>query len=251
MEKSTMNRSALAILLLGVCLSAAGKTLALEPPAAVFDLTAWKLTLPYNTERKGDPDEVVQPELAQFQDDTCFRLSESGDAIIFRASCDGVGTENSKYPRSELREMEADGKDEASWTNMFDLIHELEVELAITHTPDTRPHVVCAQIHDQDDDVLMVRLEGNRLFIERDNAEEVELTADYTLGDPIALRIKASESQIRVWYNDELKMEWRTVRKKCYFKVGCYAQSTREKEGKSGSYGEVEVYQLKLSHAGP
>ena len=132
---------------------------ATEPPAAVLDLTPWKLTLPFNTERKGNPDEVLQPELATFQDPTCFFTSAAGDAIVFRAACGGLGTENSSYPRSELREMQADGKDEISWSTDDSLIHLMEAELAITRIPEVKPHVVCAQIHDDEDDVIMIRLE--------------------------------------------------------------------------------------------
>ena len=88
---------------------------AVEPPSAVIDLSCWKLTVPYNTERKGNPDEIVQPELATFQDASRFHVNKSKDGIVFRARCDGSTTRNSEYPRTELREMKRDGKSEARW----------------------------------------------------------------------------------------------------------------------------------------
>lgn len=236
-------------LIFAIAFIAVGKaTLFAAPPATVFDLNAWKLTLPYNTERKGNPDEVVQPELAEFDDATCFCLSETGDSILFKAACDGIGTTNSKYPRSELREMKADGRDEASWSTKDKDLHVMEAELAILETPKTRKHVVCAQIHDEEDDIIMIRLEGEELFVERGNLEEVELDSDYELGDKFRLRIEAGKGKIKIFYNDEKKMDWKVSKKGCYFKIGCYTQSNSDKEKQTGSYGEVELSQLALIH---
>lgn len=217
-----------------------------KAPATVFDLSAWKLTVPYNTERKGNPDEIVQPELSDFHDESCFYLSETGDSIIFEAACDGIGTTNSKYPRSELREMTADGREEARWSTKDKDRHVLEAELTILQTPKVRPHLVCAQIHDKHDDIIMVRLEGNELFVERGNLEEVMLDSDYQLGDKFNLRIEAGKGRIKVWYNEQKKMDWKVSKKGCYFKVGCYTQSNMDKEKQKGSYGKVELSKLLL-----
>ena len=225
--------------------------LAAQPPAAVLDLAQWKLTLPFNTERKGNPDEVLQPELATFQDPTCFFTSAAGDAIVFRAACGGLGTENSSYPRSELREMQADGKDEISWSTDDSLIHLLEAELAITRTPEVKPHLVCAQIHDDEDDVIMIRLENKKLFVERNDADDVRLDGDYQLGSRFTLRIVAGNGRVKVWYNDQLKMDWEVVKKRCYFKVGCYTQSNIKKGDRGEAAGEVELHRLRVTHRKP
>jgi len=221
---------------------------AAEPPAAILDLAAWKLTLPYNTARKGNPDEVVQPELALFQDPNCFFTSPSGDAVIFRASCGGLGTENSSFPRSELREMKASGKDEIGWSTKDATLHVMEIEQAITHVPDVKQHVVCAQIHDKEDDVMMVRLEKQKLFVERNKFDDVPLDSNYKIGDKFTLRIAAGEGRIKVWYNDELKMDWAVEKSQCYFKAGCYTQSNAKKGDKPEAYGEVAIYELKVTH---
>ncbi len=237
------------LLTLLVILAVSSDTRGDSPPSAILDLSRWKLTIPYDTQRKGNPDEVVQPELATFDDPRCFHASEAGDAVLFRASCDGLGTTNSNYPRSELREMDASGKDEASWATDDGRSHVLEVEQAVLQTPQRKKHVVCAQIHDAEDDVLMIRLEGDELFIEREGESEIELDAAYELGDRFALRIQASDGRIKVWFNDELKMDWKTSNDGCYFKVGCYTQSNLKKESLAGSYGEVAVYQLEVDHS--
>lgn len=221
---------------------------AAEPPAAILDLAAWKLTLPYNTPRKGDPDEVVHPELAGFVEPDCFHVSPGGDAVIFRASCGGLGTVNSSYPRCELREMKAGGKDEIYWATDDGRRHAMELEQAITHLPEVKQHVVCAQIHDKNDDVLMVRLEKKKLFVERNDLADVSLDKNYRLGDKFTLRIEAADGRIKVWYNDVLKMDWQVSRKASYFKAGCYTQSNVKKGDRPDAYGEVVIYRLFVTH---
>jgi hypothetical protein len=221
---------------------------AAEPPAAVLDLSRWKLTLPFDTARKGNPDEVLQPELATFQDRSCFFTADSGEAVVFRAACGGLGTENSNYPRSELREMRADGRDELDWSTDDSINHVMEVRLAITSVPEVKRHVVCAQIHDDEDDVIMIRLEKKKLFVERNDDDDVPLSSDYKLGDQFTLRMTAGNGRIQVWYNDELKMDWKVSKKRCYFKVGCYTQSNVKKGDRPDAAGEVVVHHLHVTH---
>lgn len=224
---------------------------AAEPPGRVLDLDGWKLTLPYDTDRKGNPDEVVQPELATFEDPTCFYVSKSPDAVLFRASCSGLGTENSKFPRSELRQMQPGGRDEIEWSTDDDAVHVMEVEQAILHVPVVKPHVVCAQIHDKDDDVIMIRLEDKKLFVERNKSDDVRLDSNYQIGDKFKLRVAAGKGHVKVWYNDEQKMDLKVVKKGCYFKVGCYTQSNVKKGDNPDAYGEVAIYRLNITQEKP
>ncbi len=224
---------------------------AAEPPSRVIDLACWKLTVPYNTERKGNPDEIVQPELDTFQDASCFIATKSKDGVVFRARCDGLTTENSEYPRSELREMKPGGKTEASWGTADGKIHSLAVEQAITQTPAVKKHVVSTQIHDAKSDVMTVRLESNKLFIERDKAGIIQLDRNYKLGTRFKLKIQAGGGRIKVWYNDSLKMDWELERTGCYFRVGCYLQSNTKKGDRPDSYGEVVIHKLQVTHAEP
>jgi poly(beta-D-mannuronate) lyase len=215
------------------------------------DLSCWKLTVSYDTERKGNPDEVVQPELDTFVDTRCFGVTRSMNGIVFRARCDGLTTKNSEYPRSELREMNRDGKSEASWGTADGGIHSLQAVLAITQTPSVKKHVVCTQIHDVKDDIMMVRLEGKKLFIERNKSEDVRLDHNYKLGTRFRLKIKAGDGRIRVWYDDSLKMDWDVSEKGCYFRAGCYTQSNTKKGDRPDSYGEVVIYKLTVTHIVP
>jgi poly(beta-D-mannuronate) lyase len=217
----------------------------------VIDLSCWKLTVPYDTERKGNPDEIVQPELNTFQDAGCFIVTKAKDGIVFRARCDGLTTENSEYPRSELREMKPGGECEASWGTADGKIHSLVVVQAITQTPAVKKHVVCTQIHDAKSDVLTVRLEGKKLFIERDYAGDIPLDGNYKLGTRFKLAIEAGGGHIKVWYNDSLKTDWEVERTGCYFRGGCYTQSNTKKGDRPDSYGEVVIHKLQVTHAEP
>ncbi len=223
-------------------------TVSLEPtfPAELLDLSAWKLTLPLDTPRAGKPDEVTQPELANFVDPSCFCLSVDKDAVLFRAACGSPTTKGSGYPRSELRQMEANGIDEVAWTTDGERLHVIQVEQAITALPQKKPHVVCAQIHDADSDLIMIRLEKKKLFVEREKEPDVVLESNYELGQRFKLRIAGGAGKVRVWYNEQLKLDWPVSRDGCYFKVGCYTQSNVSKGDAPEAYGEVAVYDLRM-----
>ena len=226
-----------------------------EPPAGILDLSRWKLTLPYARKEGGkSPLEVFQPMLAKFQDPECFFINETGDGVVFRAKCVSVSTKNSSYPRCELREM-AGGKPgrvkqkvKAKWSTSDGMLHRMTVTQAITAVPPVKKHVVSAQIHNAGDDVIMIRLEDKKLFVERNRFGDVMLDPEYELGAKFVIKIEACDDHIRVWYNGSLKMDWEVARKGCYFKAGCYTQSNTSKGDKPESYGEVVIYDLKLTH---
>ncbi len=218
----------------------------IQPPAALLDLSNWRLTLPVDTERSGVPDEVEQPELQSFQDPSSFFVDADGGGVVFRAHCGGITTKGSSYPRCELREMTDDGTKHASWGTAGNSVHTMTMRVAITATPPVKRHVVCAQIHDAQDDVLMVRLEGKKLFIERNAEPDVMLDKDHRLGTPFDLKIQSGEGTVRVWYNGELKMSWDVLKRGCYFKAGCYTQSNPSKGDEESAFGEVVIYQLQV-----
>ncbi len=195
-------------------------------------------------------EEIRQPTLASFQDPRCFFADSKPRGIVFRAVCGGATTKGSSYPRCELRELHAGDKDsEAVWSTDDGQRHTLSVRLALTHLPKKKPHVVCAQIHDKKNDVLMVRLEGSKLFIERSKNKDLTLDANYTLGTPLDLKIEATGGHIRAWYNGQQMMDWQQSRSGCYFKVGCYTQSNIDRGDAADDYGEVVVFKLSTEHA--
>ncbi len=221
---------------------------AAEPPAKILDLSPWKLTLPVDTERPGHPDEIRQRELNSFQDPKHFFVNQTAQGVVLRAYCGGSTTKGSKYPRCELREMGARGDKLAAWATDDGSVHTMTMRVAIMKTPAVRKHVVCAQIHDADDDLLMVRLEGTTLLVERNSDKDVVLVANYSLGTPFDLKIQAGGGHVQVWRDGAVKLNWQTSRRGCYFKAGCYTLSNPERGDAPDSYGEIIMYRLQVEH---
>ncbi|GAA0922774.1 polysaccharide lyase family 7 protein [Pseudonocardia zijingensis] len=212
-------------------------------PATVLNLANWKLTLP--TGQEGEPEEIHPPALLSFSGDW-FRLNDTGDGVVFTAPAGGVTTSGSSYPRAELREL--DGGELASWSNRTGT-HTMQLREAITRLPEVKPHVVAAQIHDAENDVLMVRLEDTHLFVEYADGEgEFTLDDDYQLGTPYDLRITAQDGRVQVAYNGEVKGDVALAGEGWYFKAGTYTQSNPERGDAPDAAGEVVIYALDVTH---
>lgn len=211
-------------------------------PGQILDLDDWKLTKP-------DASEVTQPKLRTFKDPKSFFVR--GASVVFRAHCGGNGTPNSKYPRSELREMKPGGRERAAWSSKVG-VHTMRLTQAITATPKKKPHVVAGQIHDARDDVVMVRLEGKRLFVESGGDEIGLLDPAYRLGTIFTVAIVADRLGIAVSYTNGLRDSAVHLPKRvvtgAYFKAGCYTQSNTSKGDKAAAFGEVVVYALEVEH---
>lgn len=216
-----------------------------EFPADLLDLTNWKLTLPVETDHEGNPDEIVQPELATFVLDPYFRLTDARDAVVFRAHAGGATTGGSSYPRSELREM--NGAENAAWS-LDEGTHVMTIRQAITHLPEVKPHVVAGQIHDAEDDVVMIRLEDTNLFVEGGAEDLGTLDPAYVLGTVFTIRVEASGGEIRIWYDDGAPIVVTRSGDGMYFKAGCYTQSNTERGDDPAAYGEVVIYDLTVEH---
>lgn len=211
----------------------------------MLDLRAWKLTLPAG--RRHDPMELRQPHLGRAGNGSYFRLRPDR-GVMFRAPVGGVTTENSKYPRTELREMTSDGRREAAWSSRSGR-HVMTLTQAITATPRAKPHVVAGQVHDDEDDVVMVRLEGRRLFVESDGDDVGVLDPAYRLGRRFTVSLEATSAGIRVTYNGSRTVHVRAVGRGWYFKAGCYVQSNPDRGDRPAAYGEVVIYRLAVRHS--
>jgi hypothetical protein len=211
-------------------------------PADLINTDQWYLTLP--TGEPGSPDTVEGDRLKTFSNDF-FRLTPNRKGIVFAANAGGVTTENSEFPRSELREM--NGAEKAAWSNTTGT-HTLEVCEAVTKVPDGKPEVVAAQIHDGSDDVMQIRLEDRTLMVQYDDgAKSVVLDKAYQLGTPYQLRIVAADRKVTVTYNGEQKAELPLSGSRWYWKVGAYVQANQERSDPQ-DLGEVIVYSSQITH---
>lgn len=235
-------------LLLTVCVSMALMAAAQDVPSQVFDLANWKLNIPV-AGSNGWSKEIKQPELATYSHSDFFHVSQDGNAVVFKAPVEGITTNGSQYPRSELREMVNGGSDKADWNiAVGNGVHIMEITQAVTHLPDYKKHVVVGQIHDANDDVIVFRLEGKKLWVDHNGSKGALLTDSYELGTPFTVKFVAGNGKVDSYYNGTLAESYPTNAEHCYFKAGMYTQSNLSKGDVAGAYGEAEIYSLTVTH---
>jgi hypothetical protein len=110
-------------------------------PGGNFDLSVWELQEPVGS--AGNPTTIVSSKLmgATGFSDTYFFTDPTDGSMSFWDPENGVTTANSNYPRSELREMQANGQ-AADWPSKG--THTLSATVKVTQVPD---HVAVGQIH--------------------------------------------------------------------------------------------------------
>ena len=220
------------------------------PPAPTgptsVDLSRWKLTIP--EVRDGKVVEIKPPALATYTDRYFARVD---GALRFRCWHGGATTSGSSNPRSELRELNADGT-LAKWSTRKGR-HELTVRGQVNRLTKVRPHVVLAQLHGGDDDVTTFRLEGQKLWITRGDDTHAHLvTDDFRLGQPYELRILAVDGEISYAYQGrEVAYRLDADDDSVYAKAGAYLQSNpKTAPGEStDEYAEVLIYGAQVTHS--
>jgi len=116
--------------------------------------------------------------------------------------------------------------------------------------PGSKPEVVGVQIHDGEDDVMQVRLEGQKLMVQyHDGKSEAMLDPNYKLGTPFDVRVVAAGGKVDVLYNGQKKAELPLAGSGWYWKVGAYVQSNGSKGDGASSAGEVVVYKADVKHS--
>jgi hypothetical protein len=211
-------------------------------PAQIIDASKWYLTLPTGSEGRPDTVEDLSTYASKW-----FQLNDAKDGVVFTANTGGATTENSHYPRSELREMT--GGEKASWDGRSGT-HTMELDQAITKTPATKPDVIAGQIHGTDDDLILIHLSGSTLSVKYDDgSKKAVLDPSYKLGERFRVKIQSSDGHVKVWYNGELKADLPVYAANSYFKAGAYVNSNPEKGANPSDVGQVVIYGVKISHA--
>lgn len=223
-------------------------------PAQFLGLRNWKLSVPVIAPGTGAPTEIGEPALATYRSDF-FHLSEDRKSVVFRAPVEGAVQPGSEFPRTELREVIQDTGRAAAWSNLRGS-HRMIVRQAITATPALRPSLVAGQIHGGQQYIVLVVLDGGRLYAKAENRAIGELDGDYRLGTVFTLRFEARDGRIRIYYNDVLKVDYERTCDACYFKAGCYLQANpRSGDGHGGpgvsgtDFGEVRIRDLAVHHS--
>lgn len=224
-------------------------------PSQVLNLTNWKITLPIGKPQKpSSPLEIRQPDLATYKIEPWFTVTPDKNAVRFRAPVNAPTTGGTKYARSELREMTNNGKAKASWS-ATEGTHTMFLDQAITAVPKTKPHLVAGQIHDDNDDIIVVRLQMPNLYINVNGKNVSTLDSRYKLGQRFTVKFVVNNGQTQVYYNRNIKPSYTLSLDydDAYFKAGAYIQSNCDTEGSAelcnpDNYGEVIVYNVITTH---
>lgn len=239
------------------------------PTAKPIDLRKWKLTLPTGT--KEEPNEIFYPALETYED---MYFDKGGPHDVFEgyrfiAPVGGVTTKGSGYPRCELREMIPSRKEaptvitfdqlkdfnenkpvKAAWNINKGQKHTMTWTGYVVETPLVKPQVVIGQIHDSEDDLVMVRFTNtprSTLDIMYDGKTRFQIP--YKLKQEYELTIECVHFLIRVILNKEevfrVTSPWKQG---CYFKVGAYTQSNPLKGDKPSSRSVVVVEKVQVEH---
>ncbi|HWC81908.1 MAG TPA: polysaccharide lyase family 7 protein [Pseudonocardiaceae bacterium] len=224
-------------------------------PGGNFDLSRWELQLP--TGSAGSPTTISPTKLegANGFQDSYFHTDSDDGSMTFWDPENGVTTPNSKYSRSELREMNADGS-AASWS--IPGTHTLSATLKSTEIPD---HVCVGQIHLAENSgstkpllELFYYSNGDiKMGIEQTPAGGNEVLHDVGTVAPGAqwsYVIQLSGGNTISLTLNGAKHTWALPSAfngyPMYFKAGDYDQST----GGSSSVGaEVQFYALSIKHS--
>jgi hypothetical protein len=117
------------------------------PPSSVLDLDHWKLTLPVDAQggTSGEAAEIPTSRLIDGYRSGYFCVEPSG-AVKFWAPVNGATTDESEYPRSELRYLIDPDDDNVNWNPGRDDAG-LSSRLVVERVPSSTHKVVIGQIH--------------------------------------------------------------------------------------------------------
>lgn len=198
-----------------------------------------------------------------YSEDPYFVVTPDGTAVQFYTPLDAPTTPNSRYPRSELREVEADGS--KMRFDPFTGVHRLSGRTRITHLPPGKPEVVIAQLHNGDKDRVAIRtqvISGDIRLVVRVNGHAVEphLENPYEVGTEFGWMIEIDNGRLSVYYaqgDNPLPPTWIITSDalkptgddppKWYFKAGAYAQSNADTDDPT-EYVAVELRDLHTEH---
>lgn len=230
-------------------------------PAQSFDLSHWKLTLPVDAAGgvTGEPQEIPPEALGAGYSSTWFHVGDDGD-LVFWAPVSGATTENSSYPRSELRELVDPNDDNVNWDLRGNAV--LDATCAVTKVPTATGKVVIGQIHAFQAEPLVKlryyyqsetrsgRLDALvRLQPDSDAITSYPLLSGLALGAVFDYRISVADGVLRVAAGGKapadivLDPAWSAER--FYFKAGSYAQANGSS---TTDGGEVRFHRLSVEH---
>lgn len=196
---------------------------------------------------------------AGFAEDGYYELNAGSTGVEMSVPLDGGRTSaNTSYPRVEYREFDRDGTTRAAW-NGGSGTHWMEGKTKVTGLSAslTKPWVCIFQIHDAEDDIIRVQVEGTstaalklvaRYSAPGGGSETTTTLKDpYTVGTEVAWRIEVVNGAGKIVLDGVQVMTFGCNTTGCYFKTGAYAQTNSTLEGGAAN-GPIVVELRDLAH---
>ncbi len=223
-----------------------------------IDLSHWKLTLPVAAKRKGAPQplELSADELKHSEEHNEYFDIRSDGSLVFWCPVNGVPTKNTKYPRTELREVIDPTDDNVCWPATGQ--HILRATCRVLEVPSSGK-VIIGQIHGYSGKALpLIKLQMHKDRIEALVKTSIEKDTETKLSFPleerqpdIAFEIRIDAGKLSVRVNsvtqafDLFEREPAWADQSLYFKAGAYVQ---DNEGPSTEGARIVFTQLTVQH---
>lgn len=220
----------------------------------MIDLSTWNLSIPV-----GSPAKTIDtPVLAKGYKDQYFH-ADSG-TLFFWAPVTGTTTKSAKYPRSELRETNADGSLRNWKYTAAD--NYLRASITVNKVPSTGK-IVIGQIHQYDSNDPLIKLEYQYKTSSKTGNIVAKLRSSPSQDDPTVIQIgtgvklntkfeytihldkngNLTVNAANYQWSTKLNSAWKT--KNLYFKAGVYVQ---DNTGYATEGGQVIFDKLAISH---
>lgn len=226
---------------------------------SLIDLSHWKLTLPVRASEKGEgtPLEIAPSKLiAGYTHADYFRFDSDG-TMVFWCPVSGATTENTDYPRTELREMIDPTVDSVCWAAPG--THVLTARCRVSEVPSSQK-VIIGQIHGYSGKANpLIKLQFFKGRIEAlvkekaKKGKDIKLTlTDVGVEKDFDYEIRLQDGLLSVSVNGATKTvnvfekdpEWAS--QSLYFKAGAYVQ---DNEGPASEGARVSFSKLMVSHS--
>lgn len=223
-----------------------------------IDLKDWKLQTisPSNTSV-----DISAASLISGYSNSFFYTDPTDGSMVFKVPSNGGTTNNSTYPRCELRQMTAG----ANWDLTDNIEHYLYAECKVTQVANAKPQIIIGQIHGSEDNSEMIKLrwtgdEPGKCFVEARFEDNDAIKAEYgvklatglSLGDLITYSITMKSGKITVTVNGTSASQTYTsaffgTTDAYYFKAGNYFQYNNQiVPDPTVIYGQTQFYKLSL-----
>jgi hypothetical protein len=195
---------------------------------------------------------------APYNDADKFYLNATGNPVFRINAGAGRTSTNTAHPRSELRELLANGTTKAAWDGRTG-IHYVRARYRINDVSANRPWVCFTQIHGSEispetSDLVRVQTEGNtgtttglsivcRRSPPAGGSEIVTtLRTGYDVGDWFTCELGMYDGRLKIFLDGVAVLDVANMGQiGNYFKTGCYMQDNVEKGSTANDFAEVEI----------